>query len=145
MTMKIKTLLMATLLFATTLNCSAEQYPFQKVVYHVNYHDQNRINETLINVSNHLEALSDDNIDIKVMVHGKAVEFLMEAVEDDAKQIQLDALRLRGVQFLVCGNTLNGYNITDEDLYEVETEDVVQAGLPAIVDLQQKGYIYVRP
>lgn len=143
--MKVTTLLLTFLLLTTAFNCSAEQYPFQKVVYHVNYHDESRINETLVNVSNHLEALGDDNIDIKVMVHGKAIEFLMEAVEDDGKQIQLDALRLRGVQFLVCGNTLNGYNITYEDLYEVETEDVVQAGLPAIVDLQQKGYIYVRP
>lgn len=142
--MKLTTLLLSCLLLIP-LNCLAEQYPFQKVIYHVNYNDKSRINETLVNVSNHLEALGDDNADIKVMVHGKAIEFLMEAAEDDGKQIQLDALRLRGVQFLVCGNTLNGYNITHEELYEVETEDVVQAGLPAIVDLQQKGYIYVRP
>lgn len=143
--MKTTTLLLTCLLMSTAFNCSAEQYQFQKVIYHINYHEVKRINETLVNVSNHLEALGDDNTDIKVMVHGKAIEYLMSAAEDDAKQIQLDALRLRGVQFLVCGNTLNGYNITYEDLYEVETEDVVQAGLPAIVDLQQKGYIYVRP
>ncbi|MCV6613107.1 MAG: DsrE family protein [Amphritea sp.] len=124
---------------------AAEQYPEQKVVYHVNYHEKGRISETFTNVTNHIEAVGEERINIKVMMHGKAIEFLIDAVEDEAKQIQLDSLRLSGVQFLVCGNTLNGYNITTEDLYEVEPGDMVQAGLPAIVDLQQKGYIYVRP
>lgn len=132
------------LLFSQSL-FAAEQYQEQKVLYHVNYHEQSRISKTLINVANHLEALGEDRVDIKVMMHGKAVEYLIEAVEDEGKQMQLDSLRMSGVQFLVCGNTLNGYNITLDDLYEVEAEDMVQAGLPAIVDLQQKGYIYVRP
>ncbi len=132
-------------LFFSPLLFAAEQYPEQKVVYHVNYHEQGRISETFTNVTNHIEAVGEERIDIKVMMHGKALEFLIDAVEDEAKQIQLDSLRLSGVQFLVCGNTLNGYNITTEDLYEVEPGDMVQAGLPAIVDLQQKGYIYVRP
>jgi len=30
-------------------------------------------------------------------------------------------------------------------LYDVAEEDVVMAGLPAIVALQQQGYIYLRP
>ncbi|WP_432472193.1 DsrE family protein [Amphritea sp. HPY] len=133
-----------TLLISQSL-IAAEQYQEQKVLYHVNYHEQFRISETLVNVANHLEALGEERVDIKVMMHGKAVEYLIEAVKDEGKQMQLDSLRMSGVQFLVCGNTLNGYNITLDDLYEVEAEDMVQAGLPAIVDLQQKGYIYVRP
>lgn len=132
-------LLFSPLLFA------AEQYQAQKVIYHVNYAEPGRLSETFTNISNHIEAVGEDRIDIKVMMHGKAIEFLRDAVEDEARQIQLDSLRLSGVQLLVCGNTLNGYNITTDDLYEVEPEDMVQAGLPAIVDLQQKGYIYVRP
>lgn len=132
------------LLFSQNL-IADEQYQEQKVLYHVNYHEQSRINETLVNVTNHIEALGEERVDIKVMMHGKAVEYLMAAVKDEGKQMQLDSLRMNGVQFLVCGNTLNGYNITADDLYEVEPQDMVQAGLPAIVDLQQKGYIYVRP
>ncbi|RRC97558.1 hypothetical protein EHS89_17130 [Amphritea balenae] len=139
----LMTTLFAILLANTVL--AANQYDEQKVLYHVNYHEQSRINETLVNVANHLEALGEDRVDIKVMIHGKAIEYLIAANDDEGKQMQLDSLRMNGVQFLVCGNTLNGYNITLEDLYEVEPEDMVQAGLPAIVDLQQKGYIYVRP
>ena len=89
--------------------------------------------------------VGEGRIDIKVVVHGKAIEYFMAAAEDEGKQMTLDSLRLRDVQFIICGNSLDGYKVTHEDLYEVEEEDVVQAGLPTIIDLQQKGYIYVRP
>jgi hypothetical protein len=136
------------LLFLLTISSlihAAQQYSDQKVVYHMNYDDESRIAETMTNISNHLQAADEDKIDIKVVVHGKAIEYFMAATDDEAKQITLDSLRLRDVQFIICGNTLDGYKITRKDLYDVEEEDVVQAGLPTIIDLQQKGYLYVRP
>lgn len=111
----------------------------------MNYAEQSRISDTLTNISNHLQALGDSRIDIKVVVHGAAIEYFVAAKTDEGKQVTLDALRLRDVQFIICGNTLDGYNLTRAALYEVEPEDVVQAGLPEIVSLQQQGYIYVRP
>lgn len=120
-------------------------YEPQKVVYHMNYAEQSRISDTLTNISNHLQALGDGRIDIKVVVHGAAIEYFIAAKNDEGKQVTLDALRLRDVQFIICGNTLDGYNLTRSALYDVEAEDVVQAGLPEIVSLQQQGYIYVRP
>ena len=136
------------LLFLLTISSlihAVQQYSDQKVVYHMNYDDESRIAETMTNISNHLQAVGEDKIDIKVVVHGKAIEYFMAATDDEAKQITLDSLRLRDVQFIICGNTLDGYKITRKDLYDVEEEDVVQAGLPTIIDLQQKGYLYVRP
>jgi intracellular sulfur oxidation DsrE/DsrF family protein len=138
-------ILTASLLLLSLNSFSDSLYSDQKVVYHMNYHDESRIAETMTNISNHLQSLGEGHIDIKVVVHGKAIEYFMDAVEDQEKQITIDSLRLRDVQFIMCGNTLDGYKITREDLYEVEEEDVVQAGLPTIIDLQQKGYIYVRP
>lgn len=132
------------LTFTSTFSYSAD-YQDQKVVYHVNYGDTHRIEETMVNISNHLAELGEEHVEIKVVVHGKAIEYFMSATSDEAKQMTLDALRLRDVSFLICGNTLDGYNITAKDLYDVEAADIVKAGLPAIVDLQQKGYIYVRP
>jgi hypothetical protein len=78
-------------------------------------------------------------------VHGPALEYFIEANNDLDKQIALDSLRFQNVQFLICGNTLSAYQLTRAALYEVVEEDIVQAGLPAIVALQQRGYIYVRP
>ena len=134
------------LIFALSTSFTvADEYAPQKVVYHINYKDMSRFSATLANMANHIAAVGEDQIDLKAMVHGEAVEIFMNAVEDDGLQITLDAARFNGVQFIICGNTLTGYNITYEDLYDVNAEDVVQAGLPAIIKLQQQGYFYVRP
>ncbi len=134
------------LIFALSTSLAvADEYAPQKVVYHINYKDMSRFSATLANMANHIAAVGEDQIDLKAMVHGEAVEIFMNAVEDDGLQITLDAARFNGVQFIICGNTLTGYNITYEDLYDVNAEDVVQAGLPGIIKLQQQGYFYVRP
>jgi len=136
------------LLLLLTLNASlsfASDYAPQKVIYHINYKEMGRFSATLANMSNHIAAVGEDNIDLKAMVHGEAIEIFMRATEDDALQITLDSARFGGVQFLICGNSLDGYNITREALYDVAEDDVVQAGLPEIVKLQQQGYFYVRP
>ena len=123
----------------------AQDYEPQKVIYHVNYGEISRINATFNNITNHIEAVGEEAINLKVMIHGPALEYFIAASNDQDKQMALDSLRFQNVQFLICKNTLLSYQLTREDLYEVEKEDLVQAGLPAIVALQQAGYIYLRP
>lgn len=123
----------------------ASDYEPQKVVYHINYKEMSRFHHTLANMANHIAAVGEDQIDLKAIIHGDAIEIFMEAKQNEELQISLDAARFNGVEFIICGNSLNAYQITHEDLYEVPAEDVVQAGLPEIVKLQQQGYFYVRP
>jgi len=123
----------------------ASDYEPQKVVYHINYKEMSRFHHTLANMANHIAAVGEDQIDLKAIIHGDAIEIFMEAKQNEELQISLDAARFNGVEFIICGNSLSGYQITHEDLYEVPAEDVVQAGLPEIVKLQQQGYFYVRP
>ena len=138
-------LLTACLLICLPTAAWAETYAPQKVVYHVNYADESRINATFNNINNHLAAVDEDQLDIKVVIHGPSLEYFISATSDSTKQITLDNLKLRDVQFLICGNTIAAYQLTVGDLYDVDEEDVVMAGLPAIVALQQQGYIYLRP
>ena len=138
-------LLTACLLICLPTAAWAETYAPQKVVYHVNYADESRINATFNNINNHLAAVDEDQLDIKVVIHGPSLEYFISATSDSTKQITLDNLKLRDVQFLICGNTIAAYQLTVCDLYDVAEEDVVMAGLPAIVALQQQGYIYLRP
>jgi intracellular sulfur oxidation DsrE/DsrF family protein len=133
------------LFWVAPLTAWAQAYAPQEVVYHVNYGELNRINATFGNINNHIEAVGEDAVDIKVMVHGAALEYFIEAKTDTDKQMALDSLRFQDVQFLICNNTLLGYKLTRNDLYDVNEEDMVQAGLPAIVALQQAGYFYLRP
>jgi hypothetical protein len=138
-------LLTACLVLCVPTSTWADTYAPQKVVYHINYADESRINATFNNINNHIEALDEDTLDIKVVIHGPSLEYFITATSDTTKQITLDNLKLQDVQFLICGNTIAAYHITRADLYDVAQEDVVQAGLPAIVALQQQGYIYLRP
>jgi len=140
-----RNLLWLTLSCLISISAWAQDYAPQQVVYHVNYGEISRINATLRNINNHIEAVGEDAIDLKVVVHGPALEYFIAASNDQDKQMALDSLRFQNVQFLICKNTLLSYQLTREDLYEVEKEDLVQAGLPAIVALQQAGYIYLRP
>ena len=138
-------LLTACLLLCLPTASWADNYAPQKVVYHLNYADQSRMNATFTNINNHLEALDEDQLDIKVVIHGPSLEYFISATSDSSKQITLDNLKLQDVQFLICGNTVAAYQLTIDDLYDVAEEDVVKAGLPALVALQQQGYIYLRP
>ena len=133
------------LIFLALEVVGGQYYSPQKVVYHINYGEMSRINATFNNITNHLDALGEDAIDVKVVVHGGALEYFIESKNDVDKQMALDSLRFQNVQFLICGNTLLAYQVKRQDLYEVAEEDMVQAGLPTIVALQQAGYIYVRP
>ena len=131
-------------LVLTNIACASNYAP-QKVIYHVNYKDVSRIHATFGNINNHIAAVGEDNLDIKVMIHGPALEYFIDANDNEEKQMMLDSLRFQNIQFLICGNTLNGYHRTINDLYEVSEDDVVQAGIPGIIALQQQGYIYIRP
>jgi len=133
------------LIFLALEVVGGQNYSPQKVVYHINYGEMSRINATFNNITNHLDALGEDAIDLKVVVHGGALEYFIESKNDVDKQMALYSLRFQHVQFLICGNTLLAYQVKRQDLYEVAEEDMVQAGLPTIVALQQAGYIYVRP
>lgn len=133
------------LLFTSSPALATFLYPEQKVVYHLNYADTSRISATFTNIENHIQAVGEDRIELRAVVHGPAIEYFIAAKQDSSKQITLDSLRLSGVRFIICGNTLDGYDITHDDLYEVEEKDVVQAGLPEIVRLQQQDFSYVRP
>ncbi|MGB2131360.1 MAG: DsrE family protein [Marinobacterium sp.] len=141
-----KPLILACALLTTpALSLAETPYPAQKVVYHINYGEPSRLSATFTNISNHIQAVGEENIDLRAVIHGKAIEYFMAAKEDADKQVNLDTLRLSGARFIICGNTLDGYQITRKDLYDVEKDDVVQAGLPEIVRLQQQGFSYVRP
>ncbi|GAA0790645.1 DsrE family protein [Marinobacterium sediminicola] len=133
------------LLLVTTHAFADKTYPPQKVIYHINYSDPSRLAATFTNIRNHIQTVGEGNIDLSAVIHGKAIEYFISAKQDKTKQVTLDTLRLNGTRFIICGNTLDAYRITREQLYDVNAEDMVQAGLPEIVFLQQQGFVYVRP
>lgn len=128
----------------------------QRVVYHIDSGDLERQRSTLRNVSNHLNDIGDEHLEIRVVVQGNGVSMLVlpEATADpalygnatDQIQVLVDNLNVRGVRFVVCGNSLRRRNILATDrLYEVATHDIVDSGLAELVRLQGEGYSYIKP
>lgn len=132
-------------------------YGKQKVVYHINYDNPKAQSGALRNVQNHINAVGADNLDFKIVMHGKGLSLLLEpdAVSKtklkfgnatDDIQAKISGLKSQGVKFNVCANTLKGKKINFEnDLYDVSKADIVPSGVAELSRLQQMGYTYIKP
>ncbi len=149
-------LLSLAILFAGNAVAS-ERYGKQKVVYHINYDNPKAQAGALRNVQNHINAVGKDNLDFKIVMHGKGLSLLLEPEAlDNTKlkygnatpviQAKIAGLKDQGVEFKVCANTLKGKKISyEDDLYDVEKADIVPSGVAELSYLQQMGYTYVKP
>ena len=128
----------------------------QRVAYHIDTGDFERQRTALRNVTNHLNDIGDERLDIRVVVQGNGVSMLLlpDAATDlavagnatDQVQVLIDNLKVRGVRFVVCGSSLRRRNILTADrLYDVAADDLVDSGLAELVRLQEHGYTYIKP
>ncbi|WP_456380773.1 DsrE family protein [Thiolapillus sp.] len=136
---------------------AGERYGKQKVVYHINYDDPKAQAGALRNIQNHINAVGAENLDLKVVMHGKGLSLLLEpdAVKNtklkygnatDTVQAKISGLKNQGVGFQVCANTLRGKKISyEDDLYDVSKEDIVPSGVAGLAHLQAMGYAYIKP
>ena len=147
----------AMLFTANVIAADVERYGKQKVVYHVNYDDPKAQAGALRNIQNHINAVGKENLDLKVVMHGKGLSMLLtpDAVANtklpkgnanDEIQAKISGLKDQGVGFQVCSNTLKGKKIDHErDLYDVDKVDIVPSGVAEVARLQAMGYAYVKP
>jgi uncharacterized protein len=80
----------------------ANYYQDQKVVYHNNGRGKDTTDyfkALLKNISNHIEAVGKDHVDIKVVNHGDGVSLFQQAQNDKAIAASVDDLRRKGVRF----------------------------------------------
>jgi intracellular sulfur oxidation DsrE/DsrF family protein len=136
---------------------AGERYGKQKVVYHINYDDPKTQAGALRNIQNHINAVGAENLDLKVVMHGKGLSLLLtpDAVENtklkhgnatDEMQARIAGLKDHGVGFQVCANTLKGKKIdAGNDLYDVDEADIVPSGVAELSRLQALGYTYIKP
>ncbi len=126
--------------------CVAGEYGKQKVVYHINFNDKERLSGALRNIKNHIKAVGTDNLDLRVIMHGKGVMLLKYAKDDSNFQAKITNLKSQGVTFIVSGNTLRQRNIDyKRDLWGVKQQDIVPNGIAEIAHLQSQGFTYVKP
>lgn len=119
----------------------------QKVVYENDGglpDDKTYFNFILRNIANHLDA-TGGNVEIRMVSFGRGVALFALAKTDPALAAQIDALRAKGVRFLVCRNSMRGMKVTPQDLYKVPPTDVVPAGVAEIARLEGQGFVPIHP
>ncbi|MDH5484468.1 MAG: DsrE family protein [Gammaproteobacteria bacterium] len=157
-TTTLTTLLLTIALFVSGCTTTGGTgYSAQKVVYHINYDDPKMQAGALRNIQNHINAVGKENMDMKVVLHGKGLSLLLEPESvantklklgnaTDEMQVKISSLKEQKVVFNVCANTLKGKNIKyDSDLYDVSAADIVPSGVAELAHLQSMGYTYIKP
>lgn len=115
----------------------------QQVVYHVA--DPEKVAFALGNIRNHIEGMGGpEKVEIVLVVHGPGLKAFQELQAEPRVKEGVAALREDGVEFEACGNTLKALGVELFDLLP-GFEKVDQGGVVRIAQLQEKGYIYIRP
>jgi intracellular sulfur oxidation DsrE/DsrF family protein len=115
----------------------------QKVVYHLS--EPTRINFVLGNIRNHIAGKGGpDKVKIVLVIHGPALEaFIASRANPDIRK-QVERRAGDGVSFVACGNTMKAMKLASNDMlggFDVAEE----GGVVRIADLQEQGYLYIRP
>ena len=125
-------------------------YNKQKVVYHIN--NIHTATGALRNVKNHLNALGDENIEVIVVTHSSGAFAMVDGSMGKKNKKTgkvynfndtIASLANRGVKFQICANTIRGKKIDKNKISEYA--EVIPSGVAQVADLQQKGYLYVKP
>jgi len=115
----------------------------QKVVYHLSSIDN--IGLVLTNAHFHVQGVGGpENVDLIVVVNGAAIKGFTKQNFNPALQGQFDDLKAKGVHFEACGNALQFFKLSVDDLVPGFTP-LPQGGVARLGELQMHGYGYIRP
>jgi len=131
---------------AAMMDVPAGYYADQKVVYHNdgNAGDAAAYFKRMLNsINNHIEAVGQDHVEIRVVSHANGVELFQLAQTNKELAGFLDGLRAKNVRFLICGNTLRERKIDWKTLYGVKEDDIVPSGVAELARLQGMGFAYI--
>lgn len=117
-----------------------------KVLYHIDGSDVGVAKYAMALINKHMEAEGGpDKIDIKVVVHGPALKLFDKETVDPALRKKLAMIIAKGVQPEMCQVSMKLFGNPLETLEPgfIPTEHPV--AVKRIADLQEQGYLYIKP
>lgn len=117
-----------------------------RLVYHLDEAGLDKAKFVLGNIENHIRGVGGpDHIEaIELVVHGPALRNFQTATMDPALKAALERLQGQGLAFGACGNTMKAFNITLAELPQ-STHHLPQGGVVRVMELQEQGFVYIRP
>ena len=117
-----------------------------KIVYQLDDAGIDKAKFVLGNIRNHISGVGgSQNIEsLELVVFGPALKSFVQGSMDAALKQTLETLQGQGMTFGACGNTMKNFSITTEQL-PAKSLVLPQGGVVRIMELQELGYIYLRP
>jgi len=117
-----------------------------RILYQLDDAGLDKAKFVLGNIRNHVVGVGGwQNIEsFELVVFGPALKSFVQGSVDPALQQTLEMLQGQGMTFGACGNTMKNYSITVEQL-PAKSLVLPQGGVVRVMELQEAGYIYVRP
>ncbi|PYN36928.1 MAG: hypothetical protein DMD98_06515 [Candidatus Rokuibacteriota bacterium] len=116
------------------------------MVYHLDEAGLDKAKFVLGNIRNHVVGVGGwQHIEaLELVVHGPALKLFVQSSIDPALKQTLEMLQEQGMTFGACGNTMKNFSITTEQLPHGSLV-LPQGGVVRLMELQEHGYIYLRP
>src|SRR6185437_14595765 len=117
-----------------------------KVLYHVGGKDPAVAKYALALINKHIDAEGGpDKIDIELVVHGPALELFEKDKMDAEMTKRFEQIIGKGVKAEMCQVSMKTYNKTLDNLVKGFVATLHPVAVKRIADLQQQGYLYIKP
>jgi intracellular sulfur oxidation DsrE/DsrF family protein len=127
---------------------SAPQSKAHRLILQVNSNDPAAMNLALNNATNVAEYYKGlgQNVKIEVVTFGPGLHMLRDDTSPVKARIEEMALSTPEVSFKACGNTQEKMHLAEKkDIPIISQAKVVKSGVVRVMELQEKGWTYVKP
>src|SRR4051794_26100820 len=143
----LRGLILALAVCTATSALAADAKP-HRVAIQVDQNDPQVMNQALNNATNVIEYYRDKNeeVDVDIVTYGPGLHMLRSdtsPVQDRLKRLKEQAFPGK-IQFSACNNTKQGMEKTEGNPI-VSEAFIVPSGVVQLMELQEKGWSYVRP
>lgn len=138
--------LVAGSLLAIPTQAQAAETGKVKVLYHVDGKDPEVAKYALALINKHIDAEGGpDKIDVELVVHGPALELFVKDNMDAEMQKRFDQIIEKGVHAEMCQVSMKVFGKTLDNLAKGFVATLHPVAVKRIADLQQQGYLYIKP
>lgn len=125
---------------------SAAEADKVKVLYHLDGKDPDVAKYALALINKHIDAEGGpDKIHVELVVHGPALELFEKDKMDAEMKKRFEQIIEKGVHAEMCQVSMKTYNKTLDDLVKGFVGTLHPVAVKRIADLQQQGYLYIKP
>lgn len=121
-----------------------------QIIFQINDNDKGRMNLVLNNVANVIKHFNEvgQEVEIEVVTYSGGLHMLREDTSPVKARIKSFASSYDNVTFAACGNTIKGMTRKEgkkPPIMQLKNIKVVPSGVIEILELQDKGWHYIRP